>query len=125
MQHDPTAKRELPTGYDSLYIHAAGAAAAGAGAGAGAAGGDAVSAPTAGDLTSGDGYRHSYVVFDAAQVLPRYVVHFGYSPKERFHRTPVAPINLAEIKAKVAEALALLGPAAPAATEKMLSDIGE
>jgi hypothetical protein len=76
-------------------------------------------------IDAGDAYRHTYVVFDSAQVLPRYVVHFAYHPRERLNRQPVKPINLGEIKAKVADALSMLGPAAPAATEKMLSDIGK
>ncbi|RYG43881.1 hypothetical protein EON67_12385, partial [archaeon] len=103
---DPSARRELAPGYDSLYMHLA----------------DNSGAMEA--LDGPDMYRHQYVVFDAAQLLPRYVVHFTYHPRERFLRTPVAPINLNEIKARVADALSLLGPAAPAATEKMLSDIG-
>jgi hypothetical protein len=111
VQDDPAAPRSLPASYDSLYLHIPEA-----GAGDAAEGG--------GDLTSGDAYRHTYVVFDAAQVIPRYVVHFAYHPRERLLRQPVKPINLAEIKARVADALSLLGPAAPAATEKMLSDIG-
>lgn len=115
VQDDPAAQRTLPAGYDSVYLHIpdAGAGDAGAASGSGS-----------GDLSSGDGYRHTYVVFDSAQVIPRYVVHFGYHPRERLLRAPQPPINLAEIKARVADALSLLGPAAPAATEKMLSDIG-
>lgn len=111
VQDEPSAPRSLPSGYDSLYLHASELS---------GGSGDA----TVGDLTSGDGYRHTYVVFDAAQIIPRYVVHFAYHPRERMMRQPVKPINLVEIKARVADALSLLGPAAPAATEKMLSDIG-
>jgi len=108
VQDDPAAKRELPAGDNSVYLHNAGEAAA-----------------AAGSRDVGEAYRHTYVVFDTPQVLPRYVVHFAYHPRERAARAPMKPINLAEIKAKVADALSLLGPAAPAATEKMLSDIGD
>ena len=109
VQDDPTAKKELPAGYDSLYLHS----------------GDNAAVEGLPVTNGGDAYRHTYVVFESAQILPRYIVHFSYSPRERLHRQPVKPINLAEIKEKVAETLALLGPAAPAATEKMLSDIGK
>lgn len=109
MQDDVTAPVVLPAGYDSVYLHMPPER-----------GGDADGA----DLTSGENYRHTYVVFDSAQVIPRFVVHFSYHPRERMLRQPQKPINLAEIKARVADALSLLGPAAPAATEKMLSDIG-
>ena len=107
VQDDAAAPRALPSGYDSIYLHS-----------------PADSAAAGGDLTSGENYRHTYVVFDSAQVIPRYVVHFDYHPRERMLRQPQKPINLDEIKARVADALSLLGPAAPAATEKMLSDIG-
>ena len=107
VQDDASAPRSLPQGYDSVYLHSPAEAAGGGG-----------------DLTSGENYRHTYVVFDSAQVIPRYVVHFDYHPRERMLRQPQKPINLDEIKARVADALSLLGPAAPAATEKMLSDIG-
>lgn len=121
---DPSAKREIPksspgtVGYDSLYIHNP----------AEQLSASAVALAADGSLAIEEGgaesYRHTYVVFDAAQVLPRYVVHFGYHPSERFTRQPVQSVNLAEIKAQVAAALSLLGPAAPAVTDKMLSDIG-
>jgi hypothetical protein len=109
VQDDASAAPTLPSGYDSVYLHAT------------ADGRDGVDGS---DLTSGENYRHTYVVFDSAQVIPRFVVHFSYHPRERMLRQPQKPINLAEIKARVADALSLLGPAAPAATEKMLSDIG-
>lgn len=98
---DLSAKRELPAGFDSLYLHM----------------------PDGGD--GGDAYRHTYVVFDGAAVLPRCVVHFAYNPAlERQQRRPAARVNIAELKQRVADALAVLGPAAGAATEKMLTDIG-
>lgn len=121
---DPNAKREIPksaagaVGYDSLYMHNPEEQLSAS----------AVALTSDGSLAVEEGgpesYRHTYVVFDAAQVLPRYVVHFGYHPAERFNRQPVQAVNLAEIKAQVAAALSLLGPAAPAVTDKMLSDIG-
>jgi hypothetical protein len=98
---DLAAKRELPAGFDSLYLHM----------------------PES-DGAGGDLYRHTYVVFDPAQVLPRCVVHFTFNPLERPPRRPPSSVNLAEIRQRVAEALSVLGPAAGAATEKMLMDIG-
>jgi hypothetical protein len=136
---DPQAKRELPpaaTGpgakangsiaYDSLYLHlpeeqlalAGGAAAAHAATGIDASAGALI------EEGGPDSYRHTYVVFDSAQVLPKAIVHFGYHPSERLSRQPVKPIDLDSIKHQVAAALSLLGPSAPAATDKMLSDIG-
>jgi hypothetical protein len=97
---DLAAKRELPAGFDSLYLH----------------------------MPEGDGagdlYRHTYVVFDPAQILPRCVVHFTFNPLDRPPRRPPSAVNLAEVRQRVVEALAVLGPAAGAATEKMLMDIG-
>jgi hypothetical protein len=87
-----------PAGYDSLYVHTG---------------------------ESGDEYAHRYVVFDAAQVLPRYVVHFSLQPgAAEAPKRRAGDINLEDIKARIADALSVLGPAASAATEKMLSDIG-
>ena len=106
VQDDAAAARSPPpTGFDSVYLHSEESADAAAGA--------------------GETYRHDYVVFDGTQAMPRYVVHFSYPPGERSHRTPISAINLSDIKARVAEALSVLGPAASAATEKMLSDIGD
>ena len=104
---DLSAKRELPPGFDSLYLHIPdGGVEGGAGAGA------------------GEAYRHTYVVFDGAAVLPRAVAHFSLNPAlERQQRRPVPRVNIAELKQRVADALAVLGPAAGAATEKMLTDI--
>ncbi len=132
MLEDSDAKRELPAGFDSLYLHNAEAQAAAAAQAASA------------DEAAAEAYRHPYVVFDPAQVLPRYVVHFAYHPSERAHRKPIGAINLTSIKSQacnvthdmlhsrvikknvqVAEALGVLGPAASQATEKMLSDIGD
>ena len=103
VQEDPASKRDLPSGYDSLYLHGMG---------------------QEGAASPADAYGHTYVVFEPAQVLPRYVVHFGYSPSQDAQAKTVGPINLSDIKARVAETLAVLGPAAGMATEKMLSDIG-
>lgn len=73
---------------------------------------------------SAEAYRHTYVVFDGAAVLPLCVAHFAFNPAlERQQRRPVPRVNIAELKQRVADALAVLGPAAGAATEKMLTDI--
>ena len=104
MLDDLTVKRELPPGFDSLYLHM----------------------PEAGGDGGSEAYRHTYVVFDQADVLPRCVVHFAHNPTlERQQRRPVGRVNIAELKQRVADALAILGPAAGAATEKMLTDISE
>ena len=100
---DLSAKRELPPGFDSLYLHM----------------------PDNGSEGVGEAYRHTYVVFDTAAILPRCVVHFALNPLERLQRRPVARVNIAELKQRIADAMAVLGPAAGAATEKMLTDIGE
>ena len=101
---DLSAKRELPVGFDSLYLHTPDSGAESAG---------------------GDSYRHTYVVFDSSSVLPRCVAHFALNPAlDRQQRRPAARVNIAELKQRVADALAVLGPAAGAATEKMLTDIG-
>jgi hypothetical protein len=100
VQDGPDAERKLPPGYDSLYLHDAAASAPGA-------------------------YQHQYAVFDPSQVVPRYVVHFTLDPSVPQPRTAVGEIDLEALKARIGEALSVLGPAASAATEKMLSDIGE
>lgn len=98
----PEADRKLPAGYDSLYVHDASAEAG----------------------PDGTAYRHKYMVFDNAQVLPRYVVHFTYDPASPAPRQKAGEINLAELKAKISDALSVLGPSASAAAEKMLADVG-
>lgn len=113
---DPAAKRDLPSGFDSLYLHeASDGVEQGAGSGEGGA-------PAAADAGA---YRHTYVIFDSAQVLPRHVVHFTFAPGAPAPAMPPRSINLSDIKARVSDALSVLGPAAGAATEKMLSDIGD
>lgn len=101
---EPGADLKLPSGYDSIYLHM-------------------------GEESTGESYRHRYIVFDASQILPKYVVHFTYNPTTDSHsstgRKPIAAIDLSDIKARIAETLAVLGPAAAEATEKMLSDIGD
>lgn len=78
---DPAEKRELPSGYDSVYVH--------------------TPRPEDGsEASAADKYSHTYAVFDSAQVLPRYVVHFTYDASERQHRAPINPINLMDIKVR-------------------------
>ena len=100
------AERRLPPGYDSIYLHSAAEAAA---------------------AEAAASYRHRYLLPDAAQCLPRYVVHFSFdAAAERAEgRKPLQGVNLQDIKSRIADTLAVLGPAAAAATEKMLTDIGE
>jgi TLD len=105
---DPSAKRELPSGYDSLYLH------------------DSQSRDASKDSADmGSSYRHNYVIFDPAQALPRYVVHFTRRKDTTaiLQRRRLEGLDLASIKAKVSAALSVLGPAAGEATEKMLTDI--
>lgn len=105
----PGAPRTLPAGYDSLYVHAGG------------------------DASAAAAYAHRYVLLGAksdaggrvvSAALPKYVVHFSFDPTPA-PRRKAGDINLEEIKARISEALSALGPAAAAATEKMLGDIGE
>lgn len=100
--------RVLPAGYDSLYYHT---------------GDDA-----AREGESGAPYSHRYIVLNGSQALPKYVIHFTLEPSPTLGgappRRPASEINLADIKSRISEALSVLGPAASAATEKMLSDIG-
>lgn len=110
------SERKLPAGYDSIYLHTGEDAAPAEAASAGSA---------ASPASAGEGYRHRYVTFDAAQALPRYVVHFTYDPREKQARRPIEAVDLSDIKSRIAETLAVLGPAAAAATEKMLTDIGD
>jgi len=63
------------------------------------------------------------MVPDSSQVLPLYLVHFNFDPNVAENKV-VGGIDLADIKARIAETLSVLGPAAAAATEKMLTDIG-
>lgn len=91
-------ERRLPSGYDSIYLH------------------------NSADANSGI-YRHRYMVPDSSQVLPLYLVQFSYDPNVVENKV-VGGIDLADIKARIAETLSVLGPAAAAATEKMLTDIG-
>jgi len=101
---EPGADIKLPNGYDSIYLHM-------------------------GEESTTETYRHRYIIFDATQVLPKYVVHFTFNPTTDSHtstgRKPIGAIDLSDIKARIAETLAVLGPAAAEATEKMLSDIGD
>ena len=120
---DSGAKRALPPGggFHSAYLHAP----EGDAAGSTSPGGSAASAE--GGADPGAGYRHTYIVFNGAQVLPRYVLHFSFSPADavRARAHPINAINLSDIKARVSDALAVLGPAASAATERMLTEIGD
>ncbi len=104
---DPSEERKLPPGYDSLYsvpeIDP-----------------ETLATPEA----AGETYQHNYIVLDGAQVLPRFIVHFTYDPSEKASRKPIEGVNLEHIKAQISSALAVLGPAAAAATERMLTDIG-
>lgn len=98
----PEAERKLPAGYDSLYVHD----------------------PAGEGSPDGPGYAHKYVVFDGAQSLPRYVVHFTFDPVSPVSRQKVGEINLSELRSKIAQALSVLGPSASAAAERMLADVG-
>lgn len=91
-------ERRLPSGYDSIYLH------------------------SSTDVNSGT-YRHRYMVPDSSQVLPLYLVQFNFDPNVVENKV-IGGIDLADIKARIAETLSVLGPAAAAATEKMLTDIG-
>jgi hypothetical protein len=112
------AESGVPKGYDSLYrVREAGG----------------------GEEDGGLHYAHEYVVFNPAQVLPEYVVHFTFRPEDAValgasaapSEVPLADrrrlfrTKLQQVKSEVTRALSVLGPSLGDATEAMLGRLSE
>lgn len=102
---DPNDKQELPEGYDSFYVHK----------------------PEENSQT--DDYHHEYIIPEASQVLPQYIVHFNYTPRntqpigDANSRRQRFRVDINAVRQKVREALSVLGPEAEDQTERMLQQM--